>query len=127
MQQSFEVEPIHIGAQSTVSIKYGPDVLAAMPLLVGRIKAGFKPTSNTAALLFTVDSNVSPASVVRIPLVDDPDGCVAMISLVLTSVQTALIAQSSVMFDVICFNGAEAIRVPGTWSWPVDRPITPIA
>lgn len=127
MQDHFNVEPIHIGAQSTISIKYGAAVAEAIPLLTGRVRAGFKHAADSAPLLFTIDTTVSPASVVRTPLVDDPDGATVMVSLVLTSVQTAMILQSSVMFDILCYDGVEAIRVPGTWTWPVKKPITPVA
>lgn len=125
MRETFDVVPIGIGVQSTVVIKYGPEISAAAPLLSGRLKAAFK-NKGASAILFTLDSDLVPAAFTRTALTNDVDGAAVSISANLTSVQTALITGNTVVFDILCYGTGETFRLPGYWEWPAVKTVTPV-
>lgn len=123
---TFDVSPISIGVESRdVTIKFSQPVLDVYHLLTGRLVVDFKHKIDDVSPLFTLDSNVSAGHFIRSgPFAADADACVASITFVIPATMTSLITKGTILFDILCYDGATKLAVPGQWSWPCKRRIT---
>jgi hypothetical protein len=117
--------PILIGYESQITLPFSAKVIANYPLATGRILAHFKNQLSDIVPLFILDSDVTPLTFTRTPLVapDENAGGLSL-QLNLTEINTALITKSTVTFDLVHIVSGVRRLLPVRFTWGVRLPVT---
>jgi hypothetical protein len=117
---------IRPGYPAALSLPFAASAVAEYPLMTGRLLSHFRYKVSSPAPLFVLDSDISPLSFARTLLTPpDPDAGGVTLQLNLTALQTILIAQSQVTFDIAHTPPAGVQRlIPVRWIWPALLPVT---